>query len=156
MPNLPIPRFAPQPTLTLPTPQCIWLTLGNVACMRHQPTLSPAWSSCGNVASWQAPVPLTPQLVRLPRDSSARWQESSPQTLLFALPPHGNIAPWQVPVPPMPQLVWLPRGGVNHWRARVPPMPKQAWMPRGSIACRQESSQRTTRPTLKPCGDGAP
>jgi hypothetical protein len=67
------------------------------------------------VASWRAPVPLTPQLVRLPRDGSARWQESSPQTLLFPSLPHGDVAPQRVPVPPMPQLIRLPRGGVAHW-----------------------------------------
>ncbi len=123
-PNLPIPWFAPQPMATLPMPQCIRPTLGNIAHMHRWPTLSPTQSSRGDVASWQAPVPLTPQLVRPPCDSSAHWQESSPLTSLFVLPPHGNVAPRRVPVPPTPQLIWLPRGGVTHWRARVPPTPK--------------------------------
>ncbi len=155
-PNLPILGFDPRPTPTSPTPQRIRLTLSNVACMHCRPTLSPTRLSRGNVASRQAPVLPTPQLVRLRRDGSARWQESSPQTLLFALPPHGDVAPWQVPVPPMPQLIRLPCGGIAYRRAQVPPMPKQSWMPRGGVACWQESLQRTIRPTSKPCGDGAP
>jgi hypothetical protein len=156
MPNLPIPGFAPRPTPTSPMPQCIWPTLGNVARMHHWPMLSPAQSSHGDVTSRQAPVVPTLQLVQLPCDGSARWQESSPQTSLFALLPHGDITPWRVPVLPTPQLVWLPCSGIAHWRVRVLPMPKEAWMPCGGVACRQESSQQTMRPTSKPCGKGAP
>ncbi len=50
------------------------------------------------------------------RSTFRRRQETLPQTLQPASPPHGHAAHPQAPFPPMPQRIQMPRGGVICWQ----------------------------------------